>query len=190
MKREPQRDAPARDAEPMNEAQAGAADAPDAERRVLERRAAVLARRVRRERPVESIEVAVFRLGRERYAIELGCLLQIFPLRDLALLPGARPPVIGLTPWRGGLLRVLDLGAALGRAQSGIADRGRVLAFASGERPAFGVLIDGVDEVRQLPLPEIRPLPARGDDELRLLRGVTSDAVLVLDGEQLIRTYD
>ncbi len=167
-----------------------AQDSPEAERLVLERRAALLARRQRRERPVASIEVAVFRLGREHYAIELGCLLQIFPLRDLALLPGARPPVIGLTPWRGGLLRVLDLGAALGRAQSGIADRGRVLALASGERAAFGLLIDGVDDVRLLPVPDIRPLPGRDADGLRLLRGVTSDAVLVLDGEQLIRTYD
>src|SRR5690606_18037691 len=68
---------------------------------LLEMRAAQLARRQQQEDPGETIEVAVFRFGRERYAIELACLLQIFALRDLALLPGARPPVIGLAPWRG-----------------------------------------------------------------------------------------
>src|SRR5690606_22692254 len=104
-------------------------------------RAAALARRPRREHTGETLEVAVFRLGRERYAIELENLFQIFALRDLAMLPGARAPLLGLTPWRGTLLRVLDLAAALGRTQTGIADRGRVLAIGSGERAEFGLLI-------------------------------------------------
>ncbi len=159
------------------------------ERALLEMRAAQLARRKLRQEPAESVEVAVFRFGRERYAIELGCLLQIFALRDLALLPGARPPVIGLTPWRGDLLRVLDLGSALGRPHQGIADRKRVLALASGEQAAFGILIDGIEDVRRLPLSQIRPLPAREDEADALLRGVTSDAVLVLDADALIRAY-
>lgn len=159
------------------------------ERALLEMRAAHLARRQQQEDPGETIEVAVFRFGRERYAIELACLLQIFALRDLALLPGARPPVIGLAPWRGDLLRVLDLGSALGRPHEGIADRKRVLALASGEQAAFGILIDAIDDVRELPVAEIRPLPGRDQDAAALLRGVTSDAVLVLDAQALIDAY-
>jgi len=163
--------------------------ADERDRALLEMRAAHLARRPQDEAPSQSVEVAVFRFGRERYAVELGCLLQIFPLRDLALLPGARPPVIGLTPWRGDLLRVIDLGSALGRPHEGIADRKRVLALASDERAAFGVLIDAIDEVRLLPLAEIRPLPSREEDGTPLLRGVTADAVLVLDADALIRAH-
>ncbi|MHB1169734.1 MAG: chemotaxis protein CheW [Longimicrobiales bacterium] len=159
------------------------------ERAILARRAAQLARRSEQTEVAETVEVAVFRYGRERYAIELGCLLQIFALRDLALLPGAKPPVIGLTPWRGGLLRLLDLGAALGRPHEGIADRKRVLALASGSQAAFGILIDMIDDVRTLPVEEIRPLPERDDEHSTLLRGVTRDAVLVLDADELIRAY-
>ena len=159
------------------------------ERAILARRAAQLARRSEQTEVTETVEVAVFRYGRERYAIELGCLLQIFALRDLALLPGAGPPVIGLTPWRGGLLRLLDLGAALGRPHEGIADRKRVLALASGSQAAFGILIDMIDDVRTLPVEEIRPLPERDDEHAAMLRGVTRDAVLVLDADELIRAY-
>lgn len=159
------------------------------ERAILARRAAQLARRSEQTEVTETVEVAVFRYGRERYAIELGCLLQIFALRDLALLPGARPPVIGLTPWRGGLLRLLDLGAALGRPHEGIADRKRVLALASGSQAAFGILIDMIDDVRTLPVEEIRRLPERDDEHAAMLRGVTRDAVLVLDADELIRAY-
>lgn len=159
------------------------------ERAILARRAAQLARRSEQTEVTETVEVAVFRYGRERYAIELGCLLQIFALRDLALLPGARPPVIGLTPWRGGLLRLLDLGAALGRPHEGIADRKRVLALASGSQAAFGILIDMIDDVRTLPVEEIRRLPERDDEHAAMLRGVTRDAVLVLDVDELIRAY-
>lgn len=158
------------------------------DREVLEARAAALARHERYERPTDVIDVAVFRLGRERYAIELAYLLQIFPLRDLALLPGARAPVLGLTPWRGSLLRVLDLGAALGRAQSGIADRGRVLVIGGEDRAEFGVLIDGIEDITPLPLDEIRVLSG-GDERSGLLRGVTSDAVLIVDAQELLRNF-
>jgi chemotaxis signal transduction protein len=85
---------------------------------------------------------------------------------------------------------VLDLGSALGRPHEGIADRKRVLALASGEQAAFGILIDAIDDVMELPLADIRPLPTREEAAITLLRGVTSDAVLVLDADALIRTYE
>ncbi len=174
----------------MSDEARGGSETDDAqERALLERRAVRLARHVRQPEVSEGVEVAVFRYGRERYAIELGCLLQIFALRDLALLPGAKPPVIGLTAWRGGLLRLLDLGGTLGRTQGGIADRKRVLALASGSQAAFGILIDAIEDVRTLPLTEIRALPGRDDEVNALLRGVTPDAVLVLDADALIETY-
>ncbi|MGH7445608.1 MAG: chemotaxis protein CheW [Longimicrobiales bacterium] len=160
-----------------------------AERMILERRAAALARRPQRQVQTETAEVAVFRLGRERYAIDLRCLLQIFPLRDLALLPGARPPLVGLTPWRGVLLRMLDLGSALGRPHTGIADRGRVLVLGREGRADFGILIDMVEDVVALPESGIRPLPGTAQDRTAFLRGVTSEAVLVLDAQELIRTF-
>ncbi len=166
-----------------------ASDARVGEQELLERRAAVLARRPRRTDTAETVDMAVFRLARERYAIELTYLLQIFPLRDLATLPGARAPLVGLTPWRGALLRVIDLAAALGRPQVGIADRGRVLAVGEGERAGFGILIDAVEDVLAVPESAIRPLAGADAGESGLLRGVTTDAVLVLDGQELLRNF-
>ncbi len=156
---------------------------------ILRRRAELLARRPARETARDLAEAAIFRLGRERYAIELRWLLQIFPLRDLALLPGARPPVIGLTPWRGALLRVIDLNAALGRPGVGIADRGRVLVLADDDTARFGVLVDTIEDLRTLDLDALQPLPGRQEGDTRPLRGVTTDAVIVLDGEALLRTF-
>lgn len=156
---------------------------------LLQRRAAALARRKRRPDREQRNEAAVFRLARERYALDLRCLLQIFALRELALLPGARAPLVGLTPWRGQLLRVLDLGAALGRPASGIADRGRVLVLGRDDRAEFGFQIDAVEDVVALADADIRPLTGGDDERGRLLRGVTSDAVLVLDGEELLRNF-
>lgn len=160
-----------------------------AERALLERRAAALARRPERAVRTDTMEVVVFRLARERYAIDLRCLMQIFPLRDLALLPGARPPLVGLTPWRGVLLRMIDLGTALGRSHTGIADRGRVLVIGHEDRADFGILIDAVEDVVVLPESEIRALPGTVEDRTAFLRGVTSEAVLVLDTQELIRTF-
>ena len=158
------------------------------EQALLRQRAAALARRLDAVRTDAGVEHAAFRLARERYAIELGALVQIFPLRDLARLPGARPPLIGLTPWRGGLLRVIDLAVALGRPHSGIADQGRVLVIGDEDGREFGILVDAVQDVVALHADDVRSL-AGEEVGASLLRGVTRDAVLILDAPEMLRRF-
>ena len=154
---------------------------------ILRQRAAVLARREREVVATVRVDHAVFRLAREAYAIEVAALKQIFPLRDLARLPGARAPLIGLTAWRGGLLRVIDLLAALGRTQGGIADQGRVLVIGQPDAGEFGVLVDAVEDVIQLSDEDVKAAPSGETNSL--VRGVTRDAVLVLDAPEMLRRF-
>jgi purine-binding chemotaxis protein CheW len=129
-----------------------------------------------------SVDHIVFRLGRETYAIETALVVGVFRLTGLARLPGSREPLYGVTLWRGEILTVFDLRAMLGVSTSTLNDLGRVIVI-GGERVCFGFLADSVTgEVPVIPS-YVHPLP--GSENL-LVRGITPEAVIVLNPEQLL----
>jgi chemotaxis signal transduction protein len=66
-------------------------------------------------------------------------------------------------------------------------ERARVLVL-GGERDEFGILADAVDEVTTLPLGELREAPGSLSGAGReYLRGVTAEALVVLDGAVLLQ---
>ncbi|MEP6689546.1 MAG: chemotaxis protein CheW [Gemmatimonadaceae bacterium] len=136
----------------------------------------------------DSIEVIEFLLAGERYALETGALIEVFRLADLTTLPGAESPVLGLTAWRGRLLRVLDLRAALNVPTTALNDLAYVLVLGT-DRAAFGVLADTMLDVRVMDRTAVQE-PAEGLAASRAaLRGVTADALMVIDASHLVRAY-
>lgn len=170
------------------EAAVGAPDgvaAPDRVREVLEERARALARPVNPAPAGETLELVTFALANEVYALESRYVVAVFPLADLAPLPGAEAPVFGVTAWRGELLTVLDLRRVLGVSVADLTDLSRVIVVGE-ERPAFGILADSVREVVTLPPAALRAPPEGIEAKLGHLRGVTAEAVLVLDAHALL----
>jgi purine-binding chemotaxis protein CheW len=163
---------------------------PDRARTLLEERARALARTAEPlAAPGERLEVVTFSLANELYAIECRFIVEAFPLRNLSPLPGAEPPVIGVTSWRGELLTILDLRVVLGIPVTALNDLTRVLVLGA-ERPAFGILADQVAGTAILTASEVRPLPEAAAARREYLRGITSDAVLVLEAARLLGLAD
>ena len=160
--------------------------APEHVRAVLEERARALARPLRMPAPIDDLEAITFALANERYAIESRYVFEVFRLEDLSPLPGAKPPVFGVTAWRGELLTILDLRTVLGLRVTALNDLSRVLVLGA-DRPAFGILADAVHDVVRLPASEVRQLPEGDGPKREYLRGVTANAVLVLHAEQVLR---
>lgn len=162
---------------------------PERARQVLEERARALARPTALPPAVGALEVITFALANEVYAIESRFVIEVFRLTDLSPLPGAKPPVFGVTGWRGELLTILDLRPVLGLSVGALNDLGRVIVLGE-ERPAFGVLADAVRELHTLPKSAVRDTPETVAASREYLRGVTADAVLVLDAEKLLRAHE
>lgn len=159
---------------------------PEQAHEMLAERARALARRPEWKREETMREALVFGVAGQRYAIESRFVVEVFHLSELALLPGAEPPVIGVLGWRGRLLTVMDLRAMLGLPTTGLDDLGRVIVLGDA-RPEFGVLADVVEEITTLAESEVR-VPQRGIQvSERYVRGVALDAVLVLDAAELLR---
>ncbi len=155
---------------------------------VMERRTRELARPVDARARVAGLLVLQFSLGGERLAIEAKWLLGVAKVTLLAGLPGAEPPVRGVSVWRGELLTVLDIRPNLGISTAALSDLTRILVL--GERRArFGLLVDTVRDVVDLSAAELLPVPA-GSLARDYLIGVTADAGLVLDGQRLLQLFD
>ncbi len=164
----------------------GRADETEPIRRALAERARALARPASAQAPRDTLELVTFALGNETYAIEARYVLQVFRLAGLSPLPGAEAPVFGVTAWRGGLLTIVDLRQALGVSIAALDDLSRVVVL-GGHRPAFGILADAVHELVTVPGSAIRTPPDGVAVKREYLRGVTGQAVLVLDGQRLLR---
>lgn len=152
---------------------------------VLRSRTAALARVPRMQRSTEAMPAVVFQLADERYAIDARIVLEVHVLRELTPLAGARPPLFGITHWRGSVLTILDLREQLGVRARGVTDLSRVIVVDAG-RVAFGILADAARDVIDLEDTVVRPLPADEAAARSLLRGMTDDAVLVMDTDAVL----
>lgn len=60
------------------------------------------------------VEVVIFQLGHEKYALETVQVREVFPVRDITSVPGTPPWLLGIINVRGRILAVLDLPYLLG----------------------------------------------------------------------------
>ena len=155
---------------------------------VLQRRAAQLAR-APRPAAADREEVLAFGVGEQACVLELRWVREVQALRELLPTPMGPRLFLGLAPWRGRMLPVLDLPALLalpGGASSGagrllvLGPRGGELALAVTEVHGLQWLAPGEVERRSQPLDSLRP---------EIVRGITADGHLLLDAERLLALH-
>jgi purine-binding chemotaxis protein CheW len=156
------------------------------QRRVLEQRARELSRPPEPPAAPGTSEVLTFTLARETYAIETQYVIAVFRLGGITPLPGATPPLYGVTGWRGDVLTILDLRLLLGSTVTALDDLARVVVLGD-RRAAFGILADTLGEIMSVTPDDLFSLEHERLGMGALIRGVTRDAVLLLDGQRLLQ---
>jgi purine-binding chemotaxis protein CheW len=154
--------------------------------RILRERAILLAREPKQLVSTgDVLDVVVFRLADEVYALESTCVGEVFPLRNLVPVPGTPSFVAGIVTLRGQILSVLDLRVLFGLPRRDPA--GMVLFLRSAEME-LGVLADVLLGVRTLLREEIRPAPpSLPGPRAAYLKGVLGEDLILLDGRALLR---
>lgn len=156
------------------------------DRTLLAERARALAHPLIADPAGDQLTLVTFELAGEQYGIEAQCVCGLFRLMDLAPFPGAPPPTVGLTAWRGDLLAVLDPRSILGLGAAALDDRSWIVVIGR-EAPRFGLLAGALRDVLTIRPERVRPAPgARGAPGHPVVRGVTDDAVLVLEADALL----
>jgi purine-binding chemotaxis protein CheW len=162
--------------------------APEQARAVLEERARALAR-VPPQAPdaSEVVPVVTFTLAGERYAVEARCVREVTRVGERTPVPGAPDFLVGVVNLRGEILAVFDLRKFFGLAPGAVTEQSRILVL-GGDRAEFGVLADEAHEVGTLRTADVLEPPASVAGVSReYLRGVTAEALAVLDGDVLLR---
>jgi purine-binding chemotaxis protein CheW len=132
---------------------------PEARRRILEARARSVAE-TRETARVESEQVLVFKVGGERYAVNVHEVFQVLEARGLAPLPGSPPWLLGAVVARTRVVPVLDLRLLLGLTDGGMSDLGKVLVVEhAGE--IFGLAAEELEGRVEVPKTGLAP-PAAG----------------------------
>jgi len=128
----------------------------------------------------------VFTLANERYGLPTPYAQEVVRQADYTPVPGAPDFLAGVLNLRGDILAVFDLRPFLGVAGGGGTGLSRVLV-AGGARAEFGILADAVEGVTAVRADEVlEPPGAVAGPGRQYLRGVTPDALIVLDGAALL----
>ena len=138
------------------------------------------------EDPGPTVEVLIFTLAGVRYAVESEYVQEIARMRDFTPAPGAPAFLLGLTNLRGEILAIVDLRKLFGSPSSSLLDLARIVVVGRSRRE-FGVLADAVEDVLVIRLKDLGP-PPRSMEGIGAdcCRGITPDAVTLLDGKKLL----
>ncbi|QDQ26573.1 purine-binding chemotaxis protein CheW [Chitinimonas arctica] len=134
----------------------------------------------------EQMELVEFRLAHEHYGLETRLVREVYPLRELGLLPCVPPFVLGIINLRGQIVSVIDLKRFFGLPLQGLPDMNKVILLEDGAM-RFGLLADQIIGVRSVALADLQPsLPTLNGVRAEYLRGVAPDRLVVLDALKLI----
>ncbi|MBF0502104.1 MAG: purine-binding chemotaxis protein CheW [Candidatus Riflebacteria bacterium] len=154
---------------------------------ILKSRAKILGRESAKTAPEQKLlEVIVFRLADENYAIELRFIREVYPLRELTPVPGIPSFVIGVANFRGQIISVIDLKDFFRLPRKTVGERDKLLVIHD-EQMEFGIQADSILGVRRFAESDFQaPLPTLDGIREKFLKGVTNDRLIVLDGGKLL----
>lgn len=126
----------------------------------------------------EAYTILMFRLGSERYALDIQAIRGVRPLSRMTRVPGTPSFYRGVVNLRGQIVSVIDLRAYFGVPM--VEERSPkelILTHAAGLDLAL--LAHHIEDVATLPKAAIEPV------EIRSARGIAPGRLIVLDAEQL-----
>lgn len=164
---------------------AATARSPEEIGRILRERAKTLAKPL--EEPAlrgEVLDLLVFALAGERYAVETAYVLEVVLLQDLTPVPCTPPTILGVVNHRGRIIPIIDFRRLLALpGQEG--GKSWWVVVVEAERMMFGIGTDAVTGTIQIQASDLAPPPRTlAGDRQTFTRGVTGETgemVVVLD---------
>jgi purine-binding chemotaxis protein CheW len=116
----------------------------------------------------ERVKVIIFTCGGNQYAFYGGDVREFLPNCEISWVPGLPDYLPGLINVRGDIESAVDIGHFLGEVRTG--SFAGLIAMARGDDFRFGVMIDAIKDVVDIPLSDITP-------PLSTLQGAMRDLV-------------
>jgi purine-binding chemotaxis protein CheW len=140
-----------------------------------------------------SHQVLTFTLGMETYGVDILRVQEIRGWSPVTRIPQAPPHVLGVLNLRGSIVPIVDLRMRFTLEQAEYTPL-TVIIVLSVESPSgrrdFGVVVDGVSDVINVPVADIKPAPDLGahvgTEFIEGLAAVAGNMIMLLDIDHLI----
>ena len=120
------------------------------------------------------IQWVTFRLGDEKYGINVMQVQEVLRVTEIAPVPGAPSYVLGIINLRGNVVTVIDTRDRFGLLSKDPDDVSRIVIIETKDH-IIGILVDSVAEVVEMRVSEIEAAPNVGNEEnSKYIQGVTS----------------
>jgi purine-binding chemotaxis protein CheW len=134
----------------------------------------------------DQLELLDFEVAGARYAVESRYVAQALRLPPLTALPGLPAHVVGIVPFRGRVLAVLDPRSLLALPLARLAEPEALVVLHDGAME-FGLLVDAIGQVRRHPRASLQPpMPATGAARRAHMLGIAPGRTAVLDAGALL----
>lgn len=131
----------------------------------------------------EIIQWVTFKLGDEKYGINVMQVQEVIRLTEIAPVPGAPDYVMGIVNLRGNVVTVIDTRKRFGLFGKEPDDSTRIV-IVEVDKQVIGILVDSVAEVMNISTADIETSPNLGEDNesSKYIQGVFSegDEILIL----------
>ena len=141
----------------------------------------------------ERQQYLTFRLGEETFAMPILMIKEILEYPELTRVPLMASCVRGVLNLRGRVVPVVDLAVRFGRPESEPTRRSCVVIVevqTEDEQLDIGLIVDGVNQVIEIPAADIEPPPTFGaklrTDFIRGMGKVNGAFVVILDGATVL----
>jgi len=124
----------------------------------------------------------LFNLDRETYGIDVSNIREVLRVGRIRKVPGADPRLLGVINVRGVIVTVADMRRMIDVPVSDITHESRIIIVELEEDRPVGLLVDRVQEVRDIPEKRIEPLGSSQEDNSRYIQGIAHyrDQVIIL----------
>ncbi len=135
------------------------------------------------DKPFEVIE---FLLGNERYALESLLIREVYPLKELTVLPCVPNFIYGVINVRRKIISVIDLRALFELPIRIPLHKPRIIILGNRDKE-FGILAEEIIGLNAICLKELQlSFPTLTSHKQEFLKGITKDRLIVLDAERLL----
>ncbi len=145
------------------------------------------------EKESKEIQLVIFQLGREEFAVEVTQVREIIRMQDITKMPNAPPFVEGIINLRGQIIAVIDLAGRMNMERSETDAETRIIVVEVGDIKV-GMIVDSVSEVMRISTDDIEPSPALAADvEAVYIKGVVkleNRLLILLDLARVLGTEE
>lgn len=132
------------------------------------------------------IEILVFKLGKEKYAIETKYVKEVYLYKDYTVLPNAPPFIFGLVNVRRKVFSIFNLKVFFGLSSEEESHANKLIILED-EEMELAILTDGIQDIQMIPPNEIHPsLPTLTGVKQDFLKGVTSKRIILINTKKLL----